>query len=61
MPKVTMFNISKGKNKQLMEKCGPLYEYSWFVDMCNEYHLAGAVDEEIVNNVLKGNAGYIRN
>lgn len=30
--KVTMLNINYGKNRELMEKCKPLYEYSWLVD-----------------------------
>ena len=29
---VTMININYGHNKDLMEKCKPLSEYSWFVD-----------------------------
>ena len=29
---VTMININYGHNKDLMEKCKPVSEYSWFVD-----------------------------
>lgn len=29
--KVRMLNINHGHNKELMEACRPLYEYSWFV------------------------------
>lgn len=28
---VLMININYGKNKELLEKCKPLDEYSWFV------------------------------
>jgi len=30
--KVTMININYGHNKELLESCKPLGEYSWFVD-----------------------------
>lgn len=30
--KVTMLNINRGKNKDILEACKPLAEYSWFVD-----------------------------
>ncbi len=30
--KVTMLNINYGHNKELLDACKPLYEYSWFID-----------------------------
>ena len=30
--KVRMININYGHSKALMDKCRPLYEYSWFID-----------------------------
>ena len=30
--KVTMLNINYGHNKDLLDACKPLHEYSWFVD-----------------------------
>ena len=30
--KVTMLNINYGHNKDLLDSCKPLHEYSWFVD-----------------------------
>ena len=34
---VTMLNINFGKNKELLDACKPLYEYSWLIDRirCN--------------------------
>ena len=29
---VTMYNINYGHNKELLEACKPLYEYSWFIE-----------------------------
>ncbi|MBQ5987879.1 MAG: hypothetical protein IJL67_00105 [Oscillospiraceae bacterium] len=29
---VTMLNINFGKNKELLDACKPLYEYSWLID-----------------------------
>ena len=34
--KVRMININYGRNKELMEACRPLYEYSWFIQTIRE-------------------------
>ena len=34
--KVRMININYGRNKELMEACRPLYEYSWFIQSIRE-------------------------
>ena len=46
---VTMININYGHNKELMEKCRPLYEYSVFVENVRQYQetaptLSDAID-----------------
>ncbi|WP_024866532.1 Rpn family recombination-promoting nuclease/putative transposase [Butyrivibrio sp. FCS014] len=35
--KVRMININYGRNKELMEACRPLYEYSWFIQTIREF------------------------
>ncbi|MBR1442407.1 MAG: hypothetical protein IJ583_02615, partial [Firmicutes bacterium] len=50
--KVLMININYGHNKELLEKCEPLNEYSWFVDRIREKQkimnsLEDAVDASI--------------
>ena len=35
--KVRMININYGRNKELMEACRPLYEYSWFVQTIRQF------------------------
>ncbi len=32
---VTMININYGRNKELLDRCQPLKEYSWFIDRVN--------------------------
>ncbi len=34
---VTMYNINAGHNQELMDKCRPLYEYSWFEAQIRRY------------------------
>ncbi len=34
---VTMYNINAGHNQELMEKCKPLYEYSWLEAQIRRY------------------------
>ena len=50
--KVTMLNINYGRNRELLDACEPLKEYSWFVATVNESqkelnNLEAAVDEAI--------------
>ena len=50
--KVTMLNINYGHNKDLLDACKPLHEYSWFVDRIrsekpNRDTLGDAVDTAI--------------
>ena len=60
--RVEVFDINKGKNDSLMEKCSTIREYSMFVDTVRRYtDLYGfreeavtmAINECIENNVLK--------
>ena len=56
-----VLNINYGKNKELMESCRPLMEYSYFVKKVKQYSLEmervqainAAVDECIQKNILK--------
>ena len=41
--RVTMLNINYGKNRQLMDACGPLKEYAWLVDAVRK-HQSGKMD-----------------
>ncbi len=34
--RVRMLNVNRGRNKGLMEKCRPLWEYAWFIDKVRE-------------------------
>ena len=51
--RVRMLNINYGRNRELLEACKPLMEYSWFVDRareysaCEEYTLEQAVDKAV--------------
>ena len=50
--KVTMLNVNYGKNKLLMDKCRPLMEYAWLVDIVRrkqdeKMDLESAVDTAI--------------
>ena len=50
--KVTMININYGHNKDLLEACKPLEEYSWFVDRVR-YHKKTANNlEESIDKAL---------
>lgn len=61
--KVLMLNVNAGHNRELMEKCRPLYEYSLFVqkvrenreikEMSIEEAVTKAVDECIAEDILK--------
>lgn len=48
---VTMININYGKNRELLEECVPLGEYSWFIDKIREYQkdmeFTAAVDKAL--------------
>lgn len=52
--KVTMLNINFGHNRELMDACKPLYEYSWFINRIRAEHpskdtLGDAVDAAIAD------------
>ena len=59
--KVTMLNVNSGYNRELMEKCRTLHEYSMFVGMVRHYKkrmkiedaVNKAVDECIKENILR--------
>ena len=47
-----MLNINFGKNKELLDSCKPLYEYSWLIDTIRDYQKSGdalnaAVDKAV--------------
>lgn len=49
---VTMYNINYGHNKELLDACKPLNEYSWFVEEIrqnkrNGYEIGTAVDKAL--------------
>jgi hypothetical protein len=59
-----LYNINKGKNKELLENCPVLREYMTFVDYVRQYHrgtkyndleqaITGAIDRCIEEGVLK--------
>ena len=50
--KVTMLNISYGKNQDILSKCKPLEEYSYFVDEIRKAHGTGANMEEAVEGAI---------
>lgn len=47
--KVTVLNINIGKNKELMEYCKTLYEYSLFVSIIRENLKTKNIDEAVEN------------
>ncbi len=49
--RVRMLNVNYGHNKELMEACRPLYEYSWFVHTIRE-NCAKMDIKEAVNRAL---------
>lgn len=44
---VRMININYGHNKELLEKCKTLNEYSWFVAKVREYSKSLSIDEAV--------------
>jgi hypothetical protein len=48
---VKMLNINYGDNKEILEKCKPLKEYSWFIDRvrfyCRDYDIMEAADRAL--------------
>lgn len=57
---VTMININYGRNKELMQACKPLYEYSWFVENVKEYQkVSGNLSEAIDKTLNKMNDDWL--
>lgn len=50
--KVTMININFGHNKELLEICKPLKEYSWFVSKIRSYQQTTETIDEAVDAAL---------
>ena len=50
--KVTMLNINYGKNQDILSKCKPLEEYSYFVDEIRKAHGTGANMAEAVEGAI---------
>ena len=45
--RVRMLNINYGKNRELMEACGPLSEYAWLIDRIREYKKNTEIEEAV--------------
>jgi len=52
--KVTMININYGHNKELLDSCKPLNEYSWFVDRVRTNQKETDTLEEAVSAAIDG-------
>lgn len=50
---VTMYNINKGKNKELLEACRPLREYAWITNTIAEKRKEGCTPIEAIERMLK--------
>ncbi len=53
-----MLNINRGYNKELMEKCEALKEYSDFVALARKNHEAGLSMEQAVDEAVKAALGW---
>ena len=51
--KVTMMNVNYGHNQELLKKCKPLKEYSWFIDAINRNQRELGKIEDAVNAALR--------
>lgn len=51
--RVRMLNVNYGRNKKLLEACGPLREYAWFISEIrknqNEHYIKEAVNRSIAS------------
>ena len=45
--RVHLININQGHNEKLLEKCRPLYEYSWLVDKIRAYYEQMEIDAAV--------------
>ncbi len=50
---VTMININYGRNKELLDRCQPLKEYSWLIDRINMYQKEMPELEDAVDAALE--------
>ena len=50
---VTVFNVNSGRNKELLDKCKPLADYSWFVGRTRFNQTRTNTKEEAVDLTLK--------
>ena len=69
--RVTMLNVNSGRNVELMNRCRPLYEYSWFIAEIRKYKttmpleaaveraLEGMPDDFQIKHFLKENKGAV--
>lgn len=51
--KVTMLNINLGYNRELMEKCTSLYQYSFLIDRIRNYAKQMPIDEAVDHAVTE--------
>ncbi len=49
---VRLININPGKNEKLLDSCGVLREYSWFVEKVREYKAMNVTLEEAVDRAV---------
>ena len=48
---VRMLNVNYGHNAKLLENCGPLMEYSWFVDKIREHQKDNSLEEAVKKTI----------
>lgn len=51
--KVRMLNINYGHNAELLQKCRPLYEYSWFIDRVREYNKSMEIEQAVGKAIVE--------
>ena len=51
--KVRMLNINYGHNAELLQKCRPLYEYSWFIDRVREYSKNTEIEQAVGKAIVE--------
>lgn len=51
--KVKVININLPENHSLLQKCRPLYEYSWFIQRVREYRLQGQERDKAIIHAIE--------
>ncbi len=50
---VKVININLPMNHELLERCRPLYEYSWFIQRIKQYLASGKERDEAITQAIK--------